>query len=68
MSVHRLHDPGGGYEYFLRYLNPAFVVGNSIYIYNVSFEDAIRVRRELGYPVLAADPGAADDSDAPRGQ
>ncbi len=64
MSVNRIHDPSGQYEYFLR-LEPVGMAGYSIYIYHVTLDEANRARRELGLPELPDDwqpPGEDDDA------
>ncbi|NQT15405.1 MAG: glycosyltransferase family 39 protein [Planctomycetes bacterium] len=50
-SVHRMHDEGGHYLYFLRY-EPVAMAGYSIYIYHITLDDANRARHELGLPEL----------------
>lgn len=52
MSVHRLHDRDGKYDYFLRYFEPKFKIGYSIYIYHIMPEEANRVRAALGLQEL----------------
>ena len=47
LSVHRIHDRDGKYEYFLK-MKPYDRVGYSINIYHVTVEDANRLRREMG--------------------
>jgi hypothetical protein len=54
LSVHRLHDRDGSYDYFLRELEPVERLGYSIYIYHVSVDDANRVRRGMGLPELTS--------------
>ena len=51
LSVTRIRTPWKQYTYF-RSFKPAAMAGYSIYIYHVSPEEANRVRRELGLPVL----------------
>jgi len=54
MSVHRIHNPKDGYEYF-RHFTPVATAGYSIYIYHVAPEEASSVRKELGLPDISAD-------------
>ncbi|MBI1902110.1 MAG: glycosyltransferase family 39 protein [Planctomycetia bacterium] len=51
LGVTRLRERDRRFEYFLRF-EPAAMAGYGIYIYQVSEEDAARVRRELGLPAL----------------
>jgi len=51
VSVNRLHDRSREYAYFERF-RPVAMAGYSIYIYNISLDEANRVRRELGLPEL----------------
>lgn len=57
LSVNRLHSPDCRYQYFLDYFDPVGVVAYSIYIYHITLEDANRVRREMGLPLLSEDCG-----------
>jgi hypothetical protein len=59
LGVTRLRERDRRFEYFLRF-EPAAMAGYGMYIYQVSEEDAARVRRELGLPALPP-------NDAPRG-
>jgi hypothetical protein len=52
VSVNRLHDRSREYAYFERF-RPGAMAGYSIYIFNISLDEANRVRRELGLPELA---------------
>lgn len=49
------------YTYFLRF-RPVAMAGYSIYIYHITLEDANRVRREMGLPLLQEKPSAEDAS------
>lgn len=53
LSIHRLHDRDGSYDYFLHEFKPVEVIGYSIYVYHLSIGEANRVRRKLGLPELA---------------
>jgi len=48
MSVHRLHDRDGSYDYFLKYCEPVDMIGYSIYIYHITARQAAELRRKLG--------------------
>lgn len=48
-SVDRIHAPHGKYRYFLQF-TPVATAGYSIYIYHITLEEAIRVRKLLGMP------------------
>lgn len=52
LSIHRLHDRTGSYDYYLQQLEPVDTLGYSIYIYHLSIDDANRVRRGMGLPEL----------------
>lgn len=56
LSVNRLHQYDGQYDYFFR-LRPVASVGYSIYIYHITLEEANRVRRELGLQELREESG-----------
>ena len=49
ISVNQIHNRGGEYEYFLKF-KPYDMIGYSIYIYNITPDEANRVRREMGLP------------------
>lgn len=51
LSVNFLYARNPQYRYFLRF-DPAAMAGYSIYVYCITLEDANRVRREMGMPVL----------------
>ncbi|MGO8745454.1 MAG: glycosyltransferase family 39 protein [Thermoguttaceae bacterium] len=51
ICVRRLRERDRQYEYFLRF-KPVATAGYSIYIYNISVDDANRVRAELGLEPL----------------
>lgn len=53
-SIHRIYDPGGQYRYLLDF-KPVATAGYGIYIYNITRDEANRVRGELGLPELAED-------------
>lgn len=50
--VRALRERDRKYEYFLNF-EPTELVGYSVYIYNISLEDANRVRKQLGLETLA---------------
>jgi len=56
MSVHRLHDRSGQFDYFLQHYEPVDRIGYSIHIYHITPEDANRVRPKLGLPPLRRAP------------
>lgn len=49
------------YTYFLRF-RPVAMAGYSIFIYHITLEDANRVRREMGLPLLTEKPSSEDAS------
>lgn len=51
ISVLYIYRKDSGYEYF-RDINPSDRVGYTIYIYEISPEEANRLRENLGYPTL----------------
>ncbi len=51
LSVNKIRSRSREYEYFLRF-EPVAMAGYSIYIYHITFDEANRVRRELGLPEL----------------
>jgi hypothetical protein len=48
MSVHRLHERDGRYDYFLKFFKPTTMIGYSIYIYHIRPEEARRARTAMG--------------------
>jgi 4-amino-4-deoxy-L-arabinose transferase-like glycosyltransferase len=52
VSIIRMHERSGRYSYFFRFV-PVGMAGYSIYIYDISLDDANRARRELGLPELS---------------
>jgi len=52
IGVNLIHRCKGDYQYFLE-LQPVGMAGYSIYIYDISAEEADRVRQKLGLPSLA---------------
>ncbi len=54
ISVNRIYDRSGLYRYFLG-IQPVASAGYSIYIYHITFDEANRVRRELGLSELPQD-------------
>ena len=64
MSIHRIHDERGSYNFFLHY-KPVALAGYSIYIYHVTPEEANRVRCELGYPELPPDENHPSKQNGP---
>jgi len=54
VSVNQIHNRSGEYEYFLHF-EPVGMAGYSIYIYQITLDEANRVRRERGLPELPAD-------------
>jgi hypothetical protein len=60
MSIHHIRQHGF-YEFFLRY-EPFEVIGYSIYTYHVSLDEANRVRRDLGLPLLSGEETAEGTS------
>ncbi len=54
MSVNQIHNRSGQYEYFLSF-KPVGMAGYSIYIYDITLDEANRVRRELGMSELPDD-------------
>lgn len=57
ISVGRLHDPEGRFDYFQEHLRPFDHVGYAIRIYHISVDDANRLRAIYGLPLL---PGATN--------
>ena len=55
LSVNEIRSHTRQYDYFLRF-EPVAMAGYSIYVYHVTFDEANRVRRELGLPELPS-PG-----------
>ncbi|NQT12815.1 MAG: glycosyltransferase family 39 protein, partial [Planctomycetes bacterium] len=51
ISVQHIHEPDGGYLYFLRF-KPVATAGYSIYIYHITLDEANRVRREMRLPSI----------------
>lgn len=54
LSVNYIYGRNHQYRYFLNF-EPVAMAGYSIYIYHVTFDEANRVRRELGLPELKAE-------------
>jgi len=52
LSIHKLHNQDGSYEYFLQHFEPVHIVGYSIYIYHITLDEANRVRRGLDLPEI----------------
>jgi dolichyl-phosphate-mannose-protein mannosyltransferase len=52
VSVSYIYGRDQGYRYF-HHFTPSAKAGYSIYIYHITFEEANRVRRELGLPELS---------------
>jgi hypothetical protein len=55
MSVHRIHRNTERFQYFLKF-RPIGMIGYSIYLYNITVQEANQVRKKLG---LAELPGGA---------
>lgn len=55
VSVHRLHDRSGAYQYFLQF-KPVARIGYSLCVYHIGVDEANRVRRELGLQPLSSGP------------
>jgi len=55
LSANSLYDREKQYRYFLHY-EPVAMTGFSIYIYQVTSEEANRVRREMNLPEIPASP------------
>lgn len=51
LSVNKIHSRNPKYEYF-QWLKPVAMTGYSIYVYNVTLDDANHVRRRLNLPEL----------------
>lgn len=49
ISVQHIHEPDGGYLYFLHF-KPVATAGYSIYIYHITLDEANRVRQTMGLP------------------
>ena len=53
LSVNQIHRLAGDYEYFLEF-EPVDWIGYSMMVFNITLEEANRVRRKLGLPELGA--------------
>lgn len=51
-SIHQIHAEHGQYEYFLDF-EPVDRIGYSIYIYNISLDEANKARKRYGLPEIA---------------
>ena len=60
VCVRRLRERDRQYAYFLRF-KPVATAGYSIYIYNITLDEASRVPPELGMPPLPAASGSGHD-------
>jgi hypothetical protein len=63
LSVNYIYGRDRHYRYFL-YFQPVAMAGYSIYVYHIGWDDANRVRRELGLPELLAEAGATKGTGA----
>ncbi|MCE5301650.1 MAG: hypothetical protein LLF97_00915 [Planctomycetaceae bacterium] len=62
VSVNEIYGRSQQYRYFLNF-EPYAMAGYSIYIYHITLDDANRVRKKLGLPVLS-EPGVAKEDAA----
>jgi hypothetical protein len=61
VSLNQIHDRVGYLEYFLEF-DPVCTLACSMNIYKITVEDANRVRRQLGLPLLQVTTGDFDSS------